>query len=87
MKVIEVKDRCRTKIKIVPDNYEESDDDVVCRDLTTSDRKSIGYSDISKERWDSIFKSKEDPLTIARQSRDDSCVEEDLTLKTNYFGR
>ena len=55
MKVIEVKDGCRTKIKMVPDNYEESDDDVVCRDLTTSDRKSIGYSDISKERWDSIF--------------------------------
>lgn len=55
MKCIEIKDGCRTKIKMVPDNYEESDDDVVCRDLTTSDRKSIGYSDISKDRWDSIF--------------------------------
>ena len=59
MKCIEVKEGCRTKIKVVPDNYEESDDAVVCRDLTTSDRKSIGYSDISKEQWDSIFKKDE----------------------------
>ena len=87
MKCIEIKEGCRTKIKIVPDNYEESDNDIVSRDLTTSDRKSVGYSDISKEQWDSVFKSKEDLLTIVSQSRDDSCVEEDLTLKTNYFRR
>ena len=87
MKTIEIKEGCMIKIKIVPDDYEESEKDVVSRDLTTSDRKSIGYSDISKERWDSIFKSKEDLLTIVSQSRDDSCVEEDLTLKTNYFRR
>ena len=57
MKTIEVKDGATTKIKIVPDNYEEPELDFVQSDLTTSIRKSIGFSDISKEKWDRIFKN------------------------------
>ena len=86
MKFIEVRQGSKTTYKMVADDYEETDD-TICRDMTTSGRKSMGYSDISKEQWDSIFKSRKDTLTIARQSRDDSCVEEDLTLKPNYFRR
>ena len=54
MKMIEVKEGNKTTYKMVPDNYEPTDD-TICRDMTTSGRKSMGYSDISKERWDSIF--------------------------------
>ena len=54
MKMIEVKEGNKTTYKMVPDNYEPTDD-TICRDMTTSGRKSMGYSDISKKRWDSIF--------------------------------
>jgi hypothetical protein len=60
MKTIEIKEGNKTTYKIVPDNYEPTDD-TICRDMTTSGRKSMGFTDIPKERWDSIFnKDKKD---------------------------
>lgn len=52
--IIEIREGSKTKIKIVPDNWTPSDD-LEQKDLTTSGRKSIGYSDIPEERWNSIF--------------------------------
>jgi len=52
---IEVKEGNKTIIKIVPDNWVPSDD-LEQKDLTTSDRKSIGYSDIKADDWNRIFK-------------------------------
>lgn len=57
MKTIEIKDGAKTKIKIVPDDYVEPEPDFVQSDLTTSIRRSIGYSDISKDKWERIFKN------------------------------
>ena len=54
MKTIEIKEGNKTTYKIVPDNYEPTDD-TICLDMTTSGRNSMGYADIPKERWDSIF--------------------------------
>lgn len=51
---IEIKNGSKTTIKIVPDNWTPSED-MEQKDLTTSDRKSIGYSDIPKEQWERIF--------------------------------
>lgn len=58
MKMIEVKEGNKTSYKYVPDNYEPTDD-TICRDMTTSGRKSIGFSDVPKERWSSIFNKDE----------------------------
>ena len=55
MKTIEKKEGNKTIIKIVPDNYVEPEFDLEQSDLTTSIRKSIGFSDISKEKWERIF--------------------------------
>ena len=55
MKTIEIKDGAKTRIKIVPDDYIEPEPDFVQSDLTTSIRRSIGYADISKDKWDVIF--------------------------------
>ena len=52
--IIEIKEGNKTKIKIVPDDYVE-EKGFEQKDLTTSGRKSIGFSDIPKERWDGIF--------------------------------
>lgn len=56
MKTIEIKDGAKTKIKIVPDDYVEPEKELQQSDLTTSIRKSIGFSDISYEKWERIFK-------------------------------
>lgn len=56
MKTIEIKDGAKTKIKIVPDDYVEPEYELEQKDLTTSVRKSIGFIDISKDKWDRIFK-------------------------------
>lgn len=55
MKVIEIKDGAKTKIKVVPDDWEETSPELLQSDLTTSSRKSIGFSDIDKNKWDKIF--------------------------------
>lgn len=36
--------------------FKKPEEDLEQKDLTTSGRHSIGYSDISKEQWDKIFK-------------------------------
>ena len=51
-KFIEVKVGNKTTYCLKP----KSDEDMEQKDLTTSGRHSIGYSDISKEQWDAIFK-------------------------------
>ena len=53
MKTIEIKENGRTKIKIVPDNYEPTDDRAE-PDMTTSGRRSISMG-VDKKRWDEIF--------------------------------
>lgn len=55
MKTIEIKTGNKTTFKIVPDDYEPIDEGFEQKDLTTSDRKSIGFSDIPQERWKEIF--------------------------------
>lgn len=59
MKTIEIKQGNKTTFKIVPDDYVEQPDKLDQKDLTTSDRKCIGYSDISAEKWNRIFKNSE----------------------------
>lgn len=54
MKTIEVKNGNKTTFKIVPDNY-EPETGFEQKDLTTSQRKSIGFSDIPAEKWNNIF--------------------------------
>lgn len=56
MKTIEIKTGNKTTFKIVPDDYEPTDEGFEQKDMTTSDRKSIGFSDIPAERWNKIFK-------------------------------
>ena len=58
MKTIEIKTGNKTTFKIVPDDYEPTDEGFEQKDLTTSDRKSIGFSDIPTERWNNIFGKK-----------------------------
>ena len=57
MKTIEIKEGAKTKIKIVPDDYIEPEYELQQNDITTSIRKSIGYSDISNDKWERIFKN------------------------------
>ena len=59
--IIETREGNKTKIKIVPDNWTPSDD-LEQKDLTTSGRKSIGYSDIPEERWKEIFERENDKV-------------------------
>lgn len=54
MKTIEIKEGNKTTYKIVPDNYEPTDDRAE-PDMTTSGRRYISMG-IDKEKWDSIFK-------------------------------
>ncbi len=54
MKTIEIKEGNKTTYKIVPDNYEPTDDRAE-PDMTTSGRRSISM-DVDKKRWDEIFK-------------------------------
>lgn len=55
MKTIEIKTGNKTTFKIVPDDYKPQDEGFEQKDLTTSERKSIGFSDIPQERWNRIF--------------------------------
>ena len=53
-KFIEVKVGNKTTYCLKP----KSDEGIEQKDLTTSGRHSIGYSDIPKEQWDKIFGQK-----------------------------
>ena len=56
MKTIEIKKGNKTTFKIVPDGYIEEPPELEQKDLTTSGRRSIGFSDISADVWNRIFK-------------------------------
>ena len=60
MKMVQIKKGCKTVYKMVPDGWkpEESSFDLT-GDLTTGERKCIGFSDIPQEKWDKIFKKGE----------------------------
>ena len=60
MQWVEYKKNGRTVMKLVPDDWkpEESPFDLT-GDLTTGERKCIGFSDIPQEKWDKIFKKGE----------------------------
>lgn len=65
MKMIEIKVGNKTTYKMVEDDtpaeqLENREFDLDQSDLTTSCRRSIGFSDISKKRWNEIFKPKDD---------------------------
>lgn len=53
--MIEIKSGGKTTYKYVDDNYEQSEPELEQKDLTTSPRKSLGFTDISKEKWEKIF--------------------------------
>jgi hypothetical protein len=55
MKTIEIKQGSKTTYKIVPDDYIPPESELEQKDLTTSTRKSIGFSDISKDKRNKIF--------------------------------
>lgn len=59
MKMVKIKKGVKTVYKLVPDDWkpEESSFDLT-GDLTTGERKFIGFSDIPTEKWEKIFKSK-----------------------------
>lgn len=59
MKTIEVKTGNKTTFKIVQDDYTPVDEGFEQKDLTTSTRKSIGFSDIPAEKWNNIFNTNE----------------------------
>lgn len=50
--MLEIKNGNKTTYKI----KEKESDDEELKDLTTSNRGSMGYTDIDKEEWDRIFK-------------------------------
>lgn len=58
MKMVEIKDGCRTIYKHVPDNWTPNDEKYkdITGDLTTSGRKCIGFTDIPDSKWNKIFK-------------------------------
>ena len=58
MKMVEIKDGCRTIYKHVPDDWKPEDEKYkdITGDLTTSGRKSIGFTDIPEDKWNRIFK-------------------------------
>ena len=60
MKTLEIKKGNKTTFKIVPDDYVEQPAELLQRDLTTSERKCLGYSDISAEKWNRIFANKKE---------------------------
>ena len=57
MKMVEIKKGSHTIYRHVPDDWKPEDDELpdIKGDLTTSGRKSIGFSDIKQDKWDKIF--------------------------------
>lgn len=60
MKTIEIKQGNKTTYKIVPDDYTEQPEKLEQKDLTTSGRHCLGYSDISADDWNRIFAKKKE---------------------------
>lgn len=61
MKMVEIKNGSHTIYRHVPDDWKPEDDqpEGIRGDLTTSGRKSIGFTDIKQEKWDKIFNKEE----------------------------
>lgn len=57
MKMVEIKDGCHTRYKHVPDDWTPEDEKYkdIRGDLTTSERKTMGYTDIPDDKWNKIF--------------------------------
>ena len=62
MKMIEIKDGARTIYKHVPDDWTPEDEKHkdITGDLTTSERRTMGYTDIPEEKWNKIFGRKDE---------------------------
>lgn len=62
MKMIEIKDGVRTIYKHVPDDWTPEDEKYkdITGDLTTSERRIMGYTDIPEEKWNKIFGRKDE---------------------------
>lgn len=59
--MIEIKQGSKTIFRLVPDDYDPENDtpeDLVQGDLTTTIRRSLSMMDIPKERWNEIFQKK-----------------------------
>lgn len=58
MKMVEIKDGCHIRYKHVPYDWTPEDDKYkdIRGDLTTSERKTMGYTDIPDDKWNKIFK-------------------------------
>lgn len=60
MKMVEIKDGCRTIYKHVPDDWKPEDNHKeLTGDLTTGTAHLVGYSDIKQSDWDRIFGKKD----------------------------
>lgn len=62
MKMIEIKNGAKTTYKLVSDDYNPENDtpeDLVQGDITTTCRHSVSMMDIPKKRWDMIFGKRE----------------------------
>lgn len=60
MQWVEYKKNGRTVMKLVPDDWRPEDSSFdLTGDLTTGERKCIGFSDIPQEKWNKIFKKGE----------------------------
>ena len=57
--MVKIKKGTKTIYKMVPDDWKEEEEGYDLRgDLTTGDRKLVGFTDIKQEKWDKIFKKK-----------------------------
>ena len=60
MKMVKIKRGAKTIYKMVPDDWKQEVTSFdLTGDLTTGERKCIGFSDIPQEKWDKIFKKGE----------------------------
>ena len=61
MKMVEIKRGSHTIFKHVPDDWTPENEEMpeIRGDLTTGDRKSIGFTDINQSKWEKIFGKKE----------------------------
>ena len=59
MKMVKINKGTKTVYKMVPDDWKEEEGYDLRGDLTTGERKCIGFSDIPQEKWDKIFKKGE----------------------------
>ena len=59
--MVEIKKGNHTIYRHVPDDWKPEDDELpdIRGDLTTSGRKSIGFTDIKQDKWNKIFNKEE----------------------------